>query len=184
MPKSPPPLDDEIRALYHGPLGEFTPARQALAKRLKKEGDPRQGEVGALRKPSLSAWAVNRLFAREPLSVDGCSVVPRDFFIEVVTPHLRGNHAHDLVALRVEVSGTKDGLPRMVRWDVLDRYDAEHGMTAMMRTTGYSLAITTLMQMDGRIRARGVHTPDEAVPVGPYVSELAARGIEITRSDH
>ena len=49
----------------------------------------------------------------------------------------------------------------------------------MMRTTGYSLAITGLMQVDGRIAAAGVHTPDEAVPFRAYVDELAKRGIEI-----
>ncbi|MEO8502383.1 MAG: hypothetical protein ABI609_00655 [Acidobacteriota bacterium] len=59
-------LDDEIRALYWGPLSEFTPARQALLKRLTKNGDPRAGEVKALRKPVPSAWGVNQLFAREP----------------------------------------------------------------------------------------------------------------------
>jgi lysine 6-dehydrogenase len=111
-------------------------------------------------------------------------VVPRDFFIEVVSPHLKGDHSPDLVALRVEVVGEKDGHVRTVRWDVCDRYDEEHGMTAMMRTTGYSLAITGLMQMDGRIRELGVHTPDEAVPVAPYVSELAARGIVVDRADY
>lgn len=60
-----PPLDDEVRALHQGPLGEFTASRQALAKRLKQAGDERAGEVKELRKPSLSAWAVNRLFAVE-----------------------------------------------------------------------------------------------------------------------
>jgi lysine 6-dehydrogenase len=49
----------------------------------------------------------------------------------------------------------------------------------MMRTTGYSLSITGLMQADGRISAKGVHTPDEAVPFQPYVDELAKRGIAI-----
>ena len=49
----------------------------------------------------------------------------------------------------------------------------------MMRTTGYSLAITGVMQVDGRITATGVHTPDEAVPFGQYVAELAKRGVEI-----
>jgi len=49
----------------------------------------------------------------------------------------------------------------------------------MMRTTGYSLAITGLMQVDGRINAKGVRTPDEAVPFDEYVSELAKRGVEI-----
>jgi lysine 6-dehydrogenase len=124
------------------------------------------------------------LFSREPVQMAASRIVPRDFFIEVVSPHLRDDHAADLVALRVEVVGEKNGRPSTVRWDVLDRYDAEHGMTAMMRTTGYSLAITALMQMDGRIRELGVHTPDEAVPVGPYVTELAVRGVRIDRSDH
>jgi hypothetical protein len=60
-----PTVDDEIRALFHGPLGDFTGVRQALAKRLRKAGDDRADEVAGLRKPSLSAWAVNQLFAHE-----------------------------------------------------------------------------------------------------------------------
>jgi hypothetical protein len=63
--KTPPPLDDEIRHLYQVPLAEFTAGRQALAKRLRQAGDPRQSAVRELRKPSLSAWAVNLLLARE-----------------------------------------------------------------------------------------------------------------------
>jgi len=35
------------------------------------------------------------------------------------------------------------------------------------------------MQVDGRIAAPGVHTPDETVPFGAYLAELAKRGIEI-----
>ena len=65
MPPRPSPLDDEIRALYQGPLADFIASRNALAKRLKKEGDAREAEVRALAKPSLSAWAVNQLFAHE-----------------------------------------------------------------------------------------------------------------------
>jgi len=48
-----------------------------------------------------------------------------------------------------------------------------------MRTTGYSLALTGLMQADGRIAARGVRTPDEAVPFRAYVDGLAAAGVRI-----
>jgi lysine 6-dehydrogenase len=71
----------------------------------------------------------------------------------------------------------KDG--RSVAWQLLDRYDERRGISAMMRTTGYSLSTTGLMQADGRITARGVATPDEAVPFGHYVKELARRGVEI-----
>jgi hypothetical protein len=49
----------------------------------------------------------------------------------------------------------------------------------MMRSTGYSLAITGFMQVDGRISAAGARTPDEAVPFRAYVDELKKRGVEI-----
>jgi lysine 6-dehydrogenase len=83
------------------------------------------------------------------------------------------------VALRVVVSGEKDGAPHEVRFELLDYYDTTHGISAMMRTTGYSLALTGLMQADGRITARGVQTPDEAVPFGEYVEGLRRFGVEI-----
>jgi lysine 6-dehydrogenase len=112
----------------------------------------------------------------KPVDVKGVKVVPRDAFIAIVSPQLTKPQSHDLVALRVEVTG-KSG--KKVAWQLLDYYDGERGISAMMRTTGYSLAITGLMQVDGRITARGAHTPDEAVPFGPYVNELKKRGIEI-----
>jgi lysine 6-dehydrogenase len=123
------------------------------------------------------------LFEQSPIEVGGRAVSPRDFFIETVSPKLRAENSPDLVALRVEVAGEKGGARKTVRFDVLDRYDAAHGITAMMRTTGYSLAATARMQVDGRIAQTGVCTPDEVVPLDPYVSELKERGIEITRTE-
>src|SRR5262245_28333512 len=65
-PTGPPPLDDEMRRLYRLPLGEFTAVRNSLAKQLQKNGDTdAANEVKALPKPSVSAWAVNQLFAQE-----------------------------------------------------------------------------------------------------------------------
>jgi hypothetical protein len=69
MPARAPKIDDEVRDLYQGPLGQFTGGRQALAKRLRQAGDARAAEVAGLAKPPLSAWAVNRLFASEPKGV-------------------------------------------------------------------------------------------------------------------
>ena len=111
-----------------------------------------------------------------PVRVNGKDVVPRDAFIATVSPKLTKPDGRDLVALRVEVRGTSGG---RAAWQLLDYYDAAHGVSAMMRTTGYSLAITGLMQVDGRIAAPGVRTPDAAVPFGAYVAELAKRGVEI-----
>jgi hypothetical protein len=59
-------LDTEIQGLYGLPLSEFTAARNALAKRLKKEGSKDDAEeVSSLPKPTVSAWAVNHLFTVE-----------------------------------------------------------------------------------------------------------------------
>jgi len=116
------------------------------------------------------------LFDVKPIMVKGVKVVPRDVFIAAVSSRLTKPLGRDLVALRIEVTG-KAG--RRAAWQLLDYYDEAHGISAMMRSTGFSLAVTGLMQVDGRIAARGVHTPDEAVPFDAYVDELAKRGIEI-----
>ena len=116
----------------------------------------------------------------KPVAVKGTKVVPRDAFIATVSPRLTKPDAPDLVALRVEVTGRSGrGGGRRVAWQLLDYYDEATGISAMMRTTGYSLAITGLMQADGRISAAGTHTPDEAVPFRAYVDELKRRGVEI-----
>src|SRR4051812_42181492 len=54
----------EADELYALPLGEFTAARNALAKRLK---DP---DLRKLAKPTVPAWAVNQLVRKEPKLVE------------------------------------------------------------------------------------------------------------------
>jgi lysine 6-dehydrogenase len=116
-----------------------------------------------------------------PIPVDGVAqkVSPRAMFIAAASSKLTKPEGRDLVALRVEVKGTKGGRPAGTRWQMVDRYDERAGVTSMMRTTGYSLAVTGIMQCDGRITATGVHVPDECVPAAPYIAELAKRGIVI-----
>ncbi|MGH2608594.1 MAG: saccharopine dehydrogenase family protein [Gemmatimonadales bacterium] len=144
------------------------------------QGRIRTMEYKTLRYPGHAATmrAIRELGLLDlaPVKVKGKEIVPRDAFIAVVSPRLTKLEGRDLVALRVEVTG---GDGRRAAWELLDYYDAARGISAMMRTTGYSLSITGLMQADGRIGARGVLTPDEAVPFGPYVEELKKRGVEI-----
>jgi lysine 6-dehydrogenase len=115
----------------------------------------------------------------KPVEVKGKTVVPRDVFIAAVHPKLHKPAGQDLVALLVFVTGKRSGMPARAAFRLIDRYDAEHGISAMMRTTGYSLSITGQMQADGRVTLKGVHTPDEAIPFDAYVEELGRRGIRI-----
>ncbi len=119
------------------------------------------------------------LLSNEPIEVKGKKIVPRDLFIAAVHPMLYKPEGQDLVALRIQVSGVKDGQPASTTFQLLDYYDEKHGISAMERTTGYSLSVTGQMQVDGRVTLKGVHTPDEAMPFKAYVEELAERGIEI-----
>jgi lysine 6-dehydrogenase len=115
----------------------------------------------------------------EPVDVKGHRIIPRDAFIATVGPRLRKPNGQDLVALRVVVQGTKAGRPATVAWELLDYYDAQTGISAMERTTGYSLAITGVMQARGDVSGPGVLTPDEAMPAEKYIAELAKRGVNI-----
>ncbi|MFI5311454.1 MAG: saccharopine dehydrogenase family protein [Gemmatimonadales bacterium] len=115
----------------------------------------------------------------EPLDVKGQRVVPRDVAIAAMTPHLNRPKAKDLVALRVIVEGTRGGKSITHTWELVDRYDEGKGISAMERTTGYSLAITGQLQAEGATRPAGVHTSDECMPGERYIAELARRGIVI-----
>ena len=114
-----------------------------------------------------------------PVDVKGTKVIPRDLFVSAVGPRLTKPKGHDLVALRVIVEGSKGGKAKKAGFELLDYYDEKHGISAMMRTTGYSLSITGQMQARGEIEPAGVHTPDECVPATAYIAALAARGVVI-----
>ena len=119
------------------------------------------------------------LISNTPISVKGHHVVPRDVFIASVQPLLMKPEGRDLVALRVTVTGQKAGKESKVTFELLDYFDAANGISAMMRTTGYSLSLTGQMQVTGQVLAKGTHTPDEAVPFQPYVDGLAKFGVNI-----
>lgn len=115
----------------------------------------------------------------DPVDVKGLHVIPRDVFIATVGPRLRKPNARDLVALRVAVQGNKGGRPKTIALELLDYFDVERGISAMERTTGYSLAITGVMQVRQQVSEAGVLTPDEAIPPELYMKELAKRGVNI-----
>jgi lysine 6-dehydrogenase len=116
-----------------------------------------------------------------PLDVKGTPVVPRDLVVAAMGPRLTKPKGKDLVALRVAVEGTRGDRPTRVAWELLDYYDSVRGISAMMRTTGYSLSITGQMQArrELTVSGGGVYTPDECIPAERYIAELARRGVEI-----
>jgi lysine 6-dehydrogenase len=179
-------LSEREPVAFASPLGEleaFHTAGGLSTMAFRYEGKIPTMEYKTLRYPGHAAIMENirsiGLLDLEPVDVKGIKVVPRDVFIAIVGPRLNKVHGRDLVALRVVVSGKKAGKSATKTFELVDRYDEKHDVSAMMRTTGYSLAITGLMQVRGQVKPAGVHTPDECVPAEPYIAELRKRGIEI-----
>lgn len=113
----------------------------------------------------------------------GAKINPRNFFIHQVAPHLTNDRGDDVVVARVEVVGRRQRTDKRIRYDVVDCYDDAAGITAMARTTGFSLSITALLQARGATVGAGAATPDEALPPLRFVEELAKRGIRAIRSE-
>ena len=122
------------------------------------------------------------LLETSPVEVKGVPVIPREVFIKVVGPRLTKPKGRDLVALRVTVEGTKAGKSAKKTFELLDYFDEARGISAMMRTTGYSLSITGQLQARKEVGAPGVWTPDECMPAERYIAELGKRGVVIRES--
>ena len=179
-------LSEREAVLFPAPLGEleaFHTAGGLSTMAFRYEGKIPSMEYKTLRYPGHAAImeAIRDLgfLDQDPIEVKGGRVAPRDVAIATMGPRLTKPGAHDLVALRVTVRGKKSGKEKLIDWELVDFYDEEHGISAMMRSTGYSLSITGQMQARGDIELKGVYTPDECVPAEKYIQELHARGIEL-----
>jgi lysine 6-dehydrogenase len=166
-----------------GRLEAFHTAGGLSTMAFRYEGKIPSMEYKTLRYPGHAALMESirslGLLDLEAVDVKGMKVIPRDLFIAAVGPKLNKPKGKDLVALRVIVRGRKDGNATTLTYELMDRYDEKHGISAMMRTTGYSLAITGMLQARKQVGPPGVCTPDECVPADVYMAELKKRGVEI-----
>jgi lysine 6-dehydrogenase len=169
-----------------GSLEAFHTAGGLSTMAFRYEGQIPTMEYKTLRYPGHAAIMESirelGLLDLEPVDVKGTKVVPRDLFVSLVGPKLTKPAGKDLLALRVTVTGTKDGKPAKRQFDLLDKYDEKHGISAMMRTTGYSLSITGQMQARREVGPAGVWTPDECMPAVAYIEELRKRGMNLVES--
>jgi len=125
-----------------------------------------------------------RLLSDEPLEIaDGTYITPRQFIIKHMTPQLQYKKGEgDLVVLKVEFVGEKNGESRRLVFDLVDLYDPKTGVSAMARTTGYTCSIVCQMVGSGQIKEKGVLAPERHIPFEPFFRELAKRGIRITET--
>ncbi|MGE0326167.1 MAG: saccharopine dehydrogenase family protein [Polyangiaceae bacterium] len=114
------------------------------------------------------------LFTEEPVN----GVEPRKFVEDMLERHLMDDDT-DVVLVRVTVEGLKDGERRRLVYEVIDHHNTETGHSAMARTTAYPAAAIAYMLAAGAIEKRGVLPGELCVPLGPFLSAVRARGIEV-----
>ena len=183
-------LSEREPVAFPAPLGTleaFHTAGGLSTMAFRYEGHIPTMEYKTLRYPGhaalMEAMRELGLLDLEPVEVKGMKAVPRDVFMATVGPRLRKPNGRDVVALRVTVEGTTAGQRRKLGWELLDYFDEATGISAMERTTGFSLAITGMMQVRQQVSGAGVLTPDEAMPPEQYIANLAKRGVRIREID-
>lgn len=123
-------------------------------------------------------------FGTDPVELpDGSSVRPLDLAVALLLPAWRLEPGRrDLLAMRVEVEGSRDGRSARRAWEVLDHYDTETATTAMSRTTGYTATAVARRVAEGW-RRPGIVPPEEigadAVALERILADLEARGIRV-----
>jgi len=116
------------------------------------------------------------------MNVEGHAIAPRDVFASLLTKNVPTT-GEDVVLLKVISQGTKNGKKRSREYLMIDYYDTQHDITAMMRTTGYPVAITARMIENRTIQKRGVFCPEEIIPPTPFFVELKKRNITLSIHD-
>jgi saccharopine dehydrogenase-like NADP-dependent oxidoreductase len=88
----------------------------------------------------------------------------------------------DRDCLAVVVEGEDRRRPVTVRYDLTAGPQRRPALSAVARDTGFPPAIVARMILDGTIRERGVLPPERCVPVRPFLTALAERGMRARRT--
>ena len=126
-------------------------------------------------------------FEEEQIDVEGVAVSPRKLTVKLLEQKLRKPEVKDIVALKVEVSGVKNGRQTRYVYHLLDHYDEKRGITAMARTTAYSASIIAQLMLKKALKEKSV-VPTEKIGKNKalfqlFLDELKKRGIRITEEN-
>ena len=69
--------------------------------------------------------------------------------------------------------------PARLRYDIIDRFDARTGLSAMMRTTAFPASVVAQMMARGDTTEKGAVPQERCIPAAAFVAELARRDIKI-----
>jgi lysine 6-dehydrogenase len=74
------------------------------------------------------------------------------------------------------------GKQAVLRYDIIDYFDGQTGLSAMMRTTAFPASIIAQMMARGETLMKGATPQERCIPPKAFVAALAARNIHITET--
>jgi lysine 6-dehydrogenase len=129
--------------------------------------------------PAMVAMNALGYFGLKPVEVKkGVKVVPRDLSAKLFRSHFHRPGDEDIVVIHNVVRGLKNGRRAEIVHDLVDRYDRETSMTAMMRTTAFPASIVAQMAAQGQIKP-GAYPVEVGVPPEPFIAEARKRGFDL-----
>ncbi|MDQ3915754.1 MAG: hypothetical protein M3323_10585 [Actinomycetota bacterium] len=150
-------VDRELEQLYAVPLEEFTPARNELARRLKEAGqDGDAARVKKLKKPPVSAWAVNQLARHE---ADGIARL-----LALVDRLKEARSAAELHSLGAE------------RRELVAKMARRAG--ELMEAAGHTASAATLQHVTQTLQAGGEDEERDLLQRGVLSQDLAPAGFD------
>jgi len=122
-------------------------------------------------------------FDEKLVEVGNLHVSPRELTARLFERKLRIPEVLDIVAMLIKVSGTMNGRKVTDTYQMLDRYDEKHRVTAMARTTAYTASVVAQLVAKKALEEKGVVPPErlgmrEKV-YRAFMSAMKKRGIMI-----
>lgn len=121
----------------------------------------------------------------DQLRVGTATFSPLEFTAAVLSSRREFQYAEeeeDVVLLRVDARGTRDGKRRQIVHQLIDTRDFKTGFTAMQRTVGFTLSLGARLILEGKLDKRGLLTPLD-VPYDVVIPALARHNIRVTREE-
>ncbi len=115
------------------------------------------------------------------IKIGNQKIIPRDVLTTLLLKNLPKNE-EDVVLLKVIGQGIKNKINQRIEYTIIDYYNKDNNITAMMRTTAYPTSIIAQMIEKGSIYKYGVFCPHEIVSCKPFFDELKKRNIIINKN--
>ncbi len=116
--------------------------------------------------------------SEDEVEICGVRVRPRDVFAERLAATLPEG-TDDLVLVRCWATGKTGDAKKTITYEIVDYADAATGLTAMMRTTGFPVAVAARFLAEGKATRVGAVPPEEAFAPEEFLAALRERGINI-----